>query len=167
MPPPTKRPTRGFVTYVRPDSDQLFILFTGNANRMVYSPMEFVSKTGIGDRNLAIVRDPYTTCYQKGISETYSSLDGIALLDQLVDLTMNKPKETLFHFYYATTNPVDRFVGEAFRDCPGVVLHPITPSWTAETAPPHSTIRGARPDHFIVQILSDRSQLSGLFTEYL
>lgn len=65
------------ITYVRPDSDQLLFLFTGNKEGMTLPPMDFIRKTGIGNRNIVIFRDPHHSCYLKGLCDEYGSMDGI------------------------------------------------------------------------------------------
>lgn len=63
---------------LRPQSDQLFCLFTGNAGLLNINPVDFIRRTGIAQSNILIFRDPYDACYQQGISPECSSLDGIA-----------------------------------------------------------------------------------------
>lgn len=65
------------VCYVRPESSQLFFLFTGNAEQLMFHPMDFIRKTGIGGRNIVILRDPFQACYRKGVAKEYDSLDGL------------------------------------------------------------------------------------------
>ncbi len=65
------------VCYVRPESRQLFFLFTGLAGGAVHA-LDFIGLTGIGDRNIVIFKDRRSgNCYQQGVSEEYDSLDGI------------------------------------------------------------------------------------------
>ena len=63
--------------YVRPDSDQLFFLFTGLGEGLNIHPLDFIRQTGIGSRNIVIFHDPHRACYREGISKEYDSLDGI------------------------------------------------------------------------------------------
>lgn len=71
-----------FYTYIRRDSSQLFFLFTGYGHELNINPLDFVRQTRIADRNIVIFRDPYYASYQSGISEQYSSLDGIVRLQR-------------------------------------------------------------------------------------
>jgi hypothetical protein len=64
--------------YQRPASRQLFCLFTGNAGMLNVNPLNFIQRTGIGNCNILIFRDPYHACYERGISPDCSTLDGIA-----------------------------------------------------------------------------------------
>jgi glycosyltransferase involved in cell wall biosynthesis len=70
--------TRFSISYVRPESHQLFFLFVRVWESMTLHPLEFLRATAIGDRNIVIMKDPHSGhCYQKGVSEEYNSLDGI------------------------------------------------------------------------------------------
>jgi hypothetical protein len=264
------------ISYVRPESHQLFFLFVGIWNKVTIHTLEFVRATAIGDRNLVILKDPhYGQCYQKGISDEYDSLDGIArwqeeelrqrfphvtevfcvgtsagggpaihtacrigaraawslggrivrpeiaderdrvakaiyrrvigrsTLDGLTDDEHTRLMEELhapetrqlrwdlignpatvvahdrvqalvarvreratpvaLHFYYATTNIIDREFACAFRECAGVTLHPIVP-------PPHDWSRDVTfrdPDHGIVPMLHEMGRLGELFSAYV
>jgi hypothetical protein len=264
------------ISYVRPESDQLFFLFVGIWNTLTIQTLDFLRETAIGDRNIVILKDPYRWhCYHRGVSDQYDSLDGIArwqrdeiatrfshvrevfcagasaggspaihtacrlgaraawslggrIVNPLVveerervsrafyqrllgcpaprgltpaehatllaafdepgmrqlrwDLTSNPEtvaardrvgpfvdmvrddaSATDFHFYYATTNVIDREFAEAFQDCPKATLHPITPpsrDWSQD-------VSFRDPDHGIVPLLYELGQLGGVFSAYL
>jgi hypothetical protein len=264
------------ISYVRPDSPQLFFLFVGIWNAMTINTVDFLRATAIGDRNIVILKDPHQThCYYRGVSDRYPSLDGItewqreqlagpfahvrevfcagtsagggaaihcgyrlraraawsfggrvvkpevaaerdrvamdlyrrvigrpalerltaeeqarlveALKDpemqrlrwdltgnpdtlvagervrDLVDLLGANSVPTHFHFYYATTNAIDREFAQAFQDCPGVTLHPIVPpptDWSQD-------VIFRDPDHGIVSMLYEMGRLGTLFSDYL
>ena len=66
------------VSCVRPESSQLFFIFTGTGLRPAgVHTMDVVDRTAIGNRNIVILKDPYGGCYERGFSDDYASLDGI------------------------------------------------------------------------------------------
>jgi hypothetical protein len=264
------------MSYVRPESHQLFFFFVGVWESMTIPALDFLRATAVGDRNVVILKDPYPGhCYQRGVSDEYDSLDGIArwqrdeiarvfphvreiycagasaggspaihtgcrlgaraawslggrivkpdiydererfskalytrvigrpLLQRpspeerarlvealrdpevarrrwdlsgnpdtvvphdkeraLVKLLRESRTATDYHFYYATTNVIDREFAEAFEGCPNTTFHPFTPEprdWSQDV-----TFRD--PDHQIVQMLNEMGELSRLFTAYL
>lgn len=264
------------VSYVRPESHQLFFLFVGVWEPLTIHTLDFMRNAAIGDRNMVILKDPYGVhCYWRGLSDEYSSLDGIvrwqqeqlatrfphvrevfcvgtsagasaalhtacrlraraawslagrvaradvlqqrervaselyqttlgrpalglptpeerAALEQafgtpevralrwqltgnpatvvaqeqvaaLVDVVRGCNAGTDFHFYYATTNAIDRQFAETFRCCPRAALYPITP-------PPSdgsTDIVFRDPDHGIVAILHKMGRLGSVFSAYL
>src|SRR6266542_3812391 len=71
------------ISCVRPESHQIFFLFVGIWNAVTINTIDFLRATAIGDRNIVIVKDPHPThCYQRGVSDEYDSLDGIARWQQ-------------------------------------------------------------------------------------
>jgi hypothetical protein len=71
------------ISYVRPESHQLFFLFVGVWESMTLPALDFLRATAIGDRNIVIFKDPFHgQCYQRGVSAEYDSLDGIARWQQ-------------------------------------------------------------------------------------
>jgi hypothetical protein len=265
------------ISYIRPESHQLFFLFVGAGESLTIKTLDFIRTTAVGDRNIVIIKDPYYGhCYQSGISAEYNSLDGIVQWQQeelqsrfphvrevfcagtsagggaaihtayrlraragwslagrivntglieerdrvskdfyqkiigrpnfrqadpdehaklvaafedpemrelrwnltgnpetvvawpsveaLVNLLHEDSVSTDFHFYYATTNVIDRKFAEAFQTCPRVALHPITPpeSWHWK-----ENISFTEPDHGIVTMLYEMSQLGTVFSAYL
>jgi len=58
-------------------SRQLFLIFTGNAHRLMMNSTRFLQITGIAAHNILIFRDPYRAGYQQGISEAVPSLDSL------------------------------------------------------------------------------------------
>lgn len=70
--------TRFSITYVRPESHQLFFLFVGVWESMTIHALDFLRGSAIGDRNIVLLKDPYCGhCYQRGLSDEYDSLEGI------------------------------------------------------------------------------------------
>lgn len=66
------------ISYVRPESHQLFFLFVGVLEALTVHALDFLRGTAIGDRNIVILKDPYNGhCYTRGVSEEYDSLEGI------------------------------------------------------------------------------------------
>jgi hypothetical protein len=65
------------VHLIHPESKQLFLIFTGNAERLMMDPLRFLQVTGIVSSNILIFRDPYKAGYQTGISSEYASLDAM------------------------------------------------------------------------------------------
>lgn len=83
------------LTYVRPESPQLFFLFSGVWDPLTIHALEFMRASGIGDRNIVLIKDPYPGhCYRRGLSVEYPSLDGIvAWQRQLLATTFPHARE--------------------------------------------------------------------------
>jgi hypothetical protein len=69
---------RPLISMTRKNCAQLFFIYPGLANRVV-PYLKFIEQSGLGDRNLALVRDPYHENYARGVS------DGIPTLTALVE----------------------------------------------------------------------------------
>lgn len=69
------------VSYVRPESRQLFFIFTGRGAGTV-NTLDALKQTDIGTRNLVVLRDPHGGCYEYGLSPDYPSLDAIGVWQQ-------------------------------------------------------------------------------------
>jgi hypothetical protein len=86
-----------------------------------------------------------------------------ARVAELKSVLREGPTTTDFHFYYATTNVIDRQFAATFQDCPTATLHPITPlpkDWSQD-------VFFRDPDHAVASILQEMGQLSSLFSAYL
>jgi hypothetical protein len=112
-------------------------------------------------------REPEVQQWAREVDDNPEVLIDQPILRGLVDALTNRPKRTIFHFYYVTTNVVDRYVAEAFRGCPNAFIHPVTPPWTEQDVPPWSRFMRGPPDHAVVQILDVKKQLHTLFSGYV
>jgi hypothetical protein len=61
----------------RPESDQLFFVYTGARHLLMSDPLAFVRHTCLDERNLALFSDPHTSFYQRGISSTVDSFESL------------------------------------------------------------------------------------------
>lgn len=65
--------------HVREDSEQLFLLYTGQAQKLMMAPDTFCRAAGLLAHNVVILRDPYMAFYESGISDSINSFE--AMLD--------------------------------------------------------------------------------------
>ena len=69
---------RPIISLTRENCAQIFFIYPGRANRVV-NFLELIHKTGLGNRNLALIRDPYHENYERGVSPEVPDL--LSLLD--------------------------------------------------------------------------------------
>ena len=66
------------VACVRPDSHQLFFLFTGTGLRPAgLQTIDVIARTPLARCNVVLVRDPLGRCYEEGLGGEYGSVEGI------------------------------------------------------------------------------------------
>ena len=76
-----KRSNRpAIVATPHPHSNQLFLLFTGNAERLMIDPLRFLQVTAIADHNIMLVRDPFRAAYRCGITDGHSDIEDVVEL---------------------------------------------------------------------------------------
>jgi hypothetical protein len=74
------------VTRAQKGCRQLFILYQGQAGRMMMDPMEFLRATRIGDRNLIMIGDKSRRFYQRGLAPEIPDIPSfIAWQQKLID----------------------------------------------------------------------------------
>jgi hypothetical protein len=61
------------ICLTRANCAQMFFIYSGHANRVV-NFLKLIERTGLGDRNLAIIRDPYHENYARGVSDDIPDL---------------------------------------------------------------------------------------------
>jgi hypothetical protein len=69
---------RPLISMTRKNCAQIFFIYPGLANRVV-PYLKFIERSGLGDRNLALVRDPHHENYARGVSDEIPTL--AALVD--------------------------------------------------------------------------------------
>lgn len=62
---------------VRPESTQLVFVFFGARVPQSLDALQFMRDSGIGERNVVFVEDPYHGCYLRGLSEAFPEFDGV------------------------------------------------------------------------------------------
>jgi hypothetical protein len=66
------------VTITRKDCSQLFFIYTGLKLRVGKVPaLDFLKKTGLSNRNIVLMRDPYRAGFQLGITEAIHDLKSL------------------------------------------------------------------------------------------
>ena len=75
--------SRKAVTFLkRPNCAQMFFIYPGRADVFRDQGMTFLSfmqSAGLGDRNLAMIADPYNENYARGISAEIPDLDALQM----------------------------------------------------------------------------------------
>lgn len=64
-------------TLARPKCAQLFFVYTGFAGMPGMPPMTFLAHSGLGRRNIVIIRDPYNVNFVRGVSPDIPDLDAL------------------------------------------------------------------------------------------
>jgi hypothetical protein len=68
---------KGATVFVRPGSDQLFFVYTGQSRGVGVNPLDFFKQTRLLERNVVILQDRYHAFYQRGVSATIDSFDAL------------------------------------------------------------------------------------------
>lgn len=72
-----ENPTRGTSILRRPESAQLFFVYPGKRRAIAGVNPMFLLRAGLGDRNIAFVRDPSARAFEQGIDETLPTFESV------------------------------------------------------------------------------------------
>jgi hypothetical protein len=70
---PTRKP---IMSLTRANCAQLFFIYTGRAHA-VMNFLDLIQKSGLGNRNIALIRDPYAENYNNGVSPEIPDLESL------------------------------------------------------------------------------------------